>query len=81
MIVKNGIYKHYKGKYYAVIGICHHSETLEELVLYVMFDERPPFGKDSLWARPVDNFMGTVEVNGKKVPRYEYIGETLESEK
>lgn len=76
MKVKKGIYRHYKGKYYAVIGTGHHSETLEELVFYVMLADRPPFGTNSLWARPIEHFRETVEVDGKKVLRFEFIEET-----
>lgn len=30
----NGKYRHYKGGEYEVVGVAHHSETLEELVVY-----------------------------------------------
>lgn len=29
-----GFYQHYSGKLYNVIGLCRHSETLEESVIY-----------------------------------------------
>lgn len=32
--IKSGKYKHYKGKFYEVIGLAHYSETLEEFVVY-----------------------------------------------
>ena len=31
--IKSGIYKHYKGNLYNVLGLSRHSETLEKLVL------------------------------------------------
>lgn len=67
-MIKIGKYKHFKGPEYEVIGLAKHSETLEDLVVY----------KDSsgeLWVRPVKMFLEEVEVNGKKVPRFKYIGE------
>lgn len=71
-MVKSGIYKHYKGKEYRVIGIAKHSETLEELVVYeALYDNE----LSRLWARPLEMFLDEVEVDGKKIPRFEYVGE------
>lgn len=58
-------YKHYKGKNYRLIGVAKHSESLEELVIYQQL-----YGKSKLWARPKKMFLETVEVEGKKVPRF-----------
>lgn len=64
-----GKYKHYKGNEYEVIGVAKHSETMEELVVY-----KALYGEQLLWVRPVGMFEEEVEVDGKKVPRFEYIG-------
>jgi len=63
-----GKYRHYKGNMYEVIGVAKHSETLEELVIY-----KALYGKNELWARPIKMFFDEVEVDGKKVPRFELI--------
>ena len=34
-----GLYQHYKGNVYQVIGLSRHSETLEELVVYQSLTE------------------------------------------
>jgi hypothetical protein len=70
-----GKYRHYKGKLYEVIGTAHHSETLEELVVYRALYESPDFGKDALWVRPKAMFLEEVEVDGKKVPRFAKVQE------
>ena len=67
--VKPGRYRHYKGKEYTVIGVARHSETEEELVVY-----RQEYGDHGLWVRPKDMFLETVEVAGRTVPRFEYLG-------
>jgi cyclomaltodextrinase len=72
MQLKPGKYKHYKGKQYQVIGIARHSETLEELVVYKALYQ--PEGKN-LWVRPFKMFMEDVEIDDKKMPRFEYLGE------
>jgi hypothetical protein len=64
-----GRYRHYKGHEYIVIGIARHSETMEELVIY-----RQEYGDKALWVRPKQMFLETVEVDGKIVPRFEYLG-------
>lgn len=32
--MKCGLYRHYNGNFYRVIGVSRHSETLEELIVY-----------------------------------------------
>ena len=68
-----GIYQHYKGKYYQVLGTARHSETLEELIVYKAL-YRSEFGLNSFWVRPRKMFQQKVKVDGKSVPRFRYIG-------
>ena len=71
-----GKYKHYKGKEYEVVGIAHHSETLEKMVVYKALYESTDFGKDAIWVRPFDMFFEEIEIDGKMVPRFEKINFT-----
>ena len=66
--LKLGTYRHYKGKMYEVIGVAKHSETLEELVVY-----RALYGDNGLWVRPLKMFLEEIEVNGLRIPRFEFI--------
>lgn len=68
-----GRYKHYKGKIYEVIAVAKHSETLQDMVVYEAQYEHPEFGEHVLWTRPADEFTEQVEVDGKKIPRFEYL--------
>ena len=70
-IMKPGRYQHYKGNYYQVLGVAKHSETEELLVVYL-----PLYGDQRLWVRPLDMFEESVIVDGKQVPRFNYIGES-----
>lgn len=59
-----GTYEHYKHKRYEVIGLAHHTETMEEMVVYL--DENLV-----LWIRPVKMFCEEVILpNGSIVPRF-----------
>jgi hypothetical protein len=69
-MLKLGKYKHYKGNLYEVIGIAHHSETLEDMVVY-----RALYNDFDLWVRPLAMFLENVEINGVTMPRFEYLGE------
>lgn len=66
-VLKSGLYRHYKGKHYEVIGVAKHSETGEELVVY-----RPLYGERGLWVRPLAMFIETLPGGAK---RFEYCGE------
>lgn len=76
-LVRNGIYRHFKGKNYRLIDIVRHSETLEELVLYEALYENE-LGR--LWVRPLNLFVGYTEQAGKLIKRFEYIGDKKGSE-
>ncbi len=68
--IRPGCYRHYKGNEYQVIGIARHSETEEQMVVY-----RQLYGDRSLWVRPLVMFLEEVLVDGRQVPRFEWVGE------
>lgn len=65
-----GLYRHYKGNIYQVIGIAKHSETLEELVVYKATYQ--PEG-ENLWVRPKTMFEESIVIDGKKTKRFEKV--------
>ena len=67
--IRSGRYRHYKGNDYTVLGVARHSETLEELVVY-----RQEYGERGLWVRPAAMFAESVEVAGRVVPRFAFLG-------
>jgi hypothetical protein len=64
-----GRYRHYKGGEYEVIGVARHSETLEPVVVY-----RPLYNDSGLWVRPHAMFFEEVEVDGRRQPRFTFLG-------
>lgn len=64
-MVPPGIYRHYKGQQYEVLGVAKHSETEEEFVVY-----RALYGERGLWIRPLAMFVERVEKDGVSVPRF-----------
>lgn len=65
MNLKLGIYKHFKGNEYEVLGVAKHSETLEEVVVY-----RALYGDRDLWTRPVAMFEDEIEREDYKGLRF-----------
>ncbi len=60
-----GLYRHYKGMLYEVIGNARHSESLESMTLY-----RALYGERGLWVRPAAMFLEDVVIDGIKQPRF-----------
>ena len=67
--IQRGKYQHYKGQYYEVIDVTHHSETREPLVLY-----RALYGARGLWVRPFTMFFEDVLIDGAARPRFAFAG-------
>lgn len=67
---KPGLYRHYKGNDYRVIGLARHTETEEAVVVYQAL-----YGARGLWVRPAAMFNETVVVAGKTVPRFARVGD------
>ncbi|NTV44160.1 MAG: DUF1653 domain-containing protein [Candidatus Yonathbacteria bacterium] len=65
-----GIYRHFKGKEYDIIGVGRHSETMEELVFYRARYDSEEFGPRPLWARPIASFLETVQTPNGEVKRF-----------
>ncbi len=65
-----GIYQHYKGMKYLVLGIAKHSETKEDLVVYVTLYDND---MAAMWVRPLTMFLENVTIDGKEVPRFKKI--------
>ena len=60
-----GLYKHYKGMLYEVVGTVRHSESLEAMTLY-----RALYGEGGLWVRPAAMFNEAVVIDGISQPRF-----------
>ena len=65
MDIKPGIYRHFKGNRYEVIGIANHSETMEPMVVY-----RALYGEGGLWVRPADMWNEIVDKPNYHGPRF-----------
>lgn len=70
MDIKIGVYQHYKGNKYKVLGVANHSETLEKMVVYQAL-----YGENEVWVRPISMWNEEVTVGDKTVKRFEFISE------
>ena len=65
MDIKPGIYRHFKGNRYEVIGMAKHSETMEPMVVY-----RALYGEHGLWVRPAAMWNEIVDKENYHGPRF-----------
>lgn len=69
-----GEYEHYKGKRYRVVGVGRHTETDEFFVVYTPLYETAGHQPD-YWLRPYVMFTGTIDVDGKSMPRFKKVSD------
>jgi len=64
-MIEPGIYRHFKGQFYAVDNVAKHSESNEFYVVY-----RALYGERGLWVRPLEMFDETIEREGVRMKRF-----------
>ena len=69
----NGLYRHFKGNLYKVIGVANDSETLEKIVVYVSMKD-----ESTLWTRPLTMFLSEVDKNKYPEVKQKYRFELVE---
>ncbi len=65
--IKPGLYRHFKGNYYTVLGTATNTETNELLVIY-----RAEYGDKKLFARPLEMFIEKVNHFNRILDRFEF---------
>jgi len=65
-----GRYRHFKGRFYDVLFIAKHSETMEEMVVY-----RALYGEHDVYVRPASMWNEVIERDGKRFIRFELVEE------
>lgn len=65
MSIDLGIYEHFKGERYEVVGVGTHSETGAPHVFY-----RKLYDDYSFWVRPLEMFIEHVDRDGYVGPRF-----------
>ena len=69
MHILPGVYEHYKGKTYRVHFVAHHSETLEQLVVYeALYDVGDGLGQ--YFVRPLMEFVEDIYTQEGTIPRF-----------
>jgi hypothetical protein len=73
--LRSGIYEHYKGKKYLVLGVARHTETGELMVVYVPLYEIPDNEGVQMAVRPLKMFTEQIEVGSEIKPRFRFISD------
>lgn len=64
------IWRHYKGKDYRIIAVSCHTEDLAWFVVYeALYDN----SVSKIWHRPLEMFLGSLEVDGVITQRFKKI--------
>lgn len=69
-----GIWRHYKGNRYLVLGLGRHTETGEEVVVYIPLHTNPEQTGPAIQCRPLAMWWETVLHEGERVERFAWEG-------
>ncbi len=73
-LIEPGIYQHYKGGRYLVLGAAYIEATLEKVVVYKQYGES---GSEAImFVRPFAEFIQRVESDSGAVPRFTFISKS-----
>lgn len=75
-MLKAGIYRHYKGGYYLLIGIAKMDGANDRFAVYVPLH---PYPGCVMTIRPLREFTQTVEIDGLRCSRFRWVGEVTET--
>ena len=75
MNIKLGKYQHFKGMIVEVIGVALHSETMEEMVVYIHHDPVKGIKASQMWVRSLKMFLEDVDKPEYRGPRFKYISD------
>ena len=68
LTLRPGVYRHFKGKNYEVLGVAPLVDSADVYVVY-----RPLYGDRALVLRRYDEFAGTVFRDGREQPRFQFV--------
>ena len=69
--IPRGVYRHFKGNLYRVVGIAFDCDDLHEVVVYEAL-----YGEGRMWVRDAEEFLGYVVRDGEKIKRFELCKDT-----
>lgn len=70
-----GLYEHYKGGIYFVLGTAINKDDNKEMVVYRELNFK------ELCVSPKEIFLSNVKVNGQEVPRFKYVDNSCEKDR
>lgn len=68
-----GIYQHYKGNQYQVLGVARHSEDDSWHVVYKPLYQDQDGNDLGMWVRPYDMFVEDVVIDGVRQNRFKFL--------
>lgn len=74
--VRLGKYRHFKGNDYEVLAVARDCDNPDKkIVVYRALYDSSEFGKDVIWYRSLEDFIGFKELESKtRVKRFEFLG-------